>query len=267
MRIFKYWKKVTKELNIHGTKQPSSSYGGSNLSIEDAVSDGMKRLQVAQNIINNTTQQLEAYEADIIEEVIDEIDRNNIITRNRYGALVLNCKNLMFIDVDDYAPQLNFFNLFKKKKSKKEIILERIEKTILTLNDLNLDFRIYETFNGYRIIVTGKSFEPRTAESKTLMNKFYADPLYKTLCEKQNCYRARLTPKPYRMKIKAHKVIFPERNDSQQADHNNWVQYYESESSQFSSCYFIKSYGVNTNNTIINYHDKMTNTIAKKKLA
>lgn len=268
MRVFKYWKKETQSLNILGTLQPSSSYGGSNLSLEDASNEAFRKLKKAQDIINGIAQKDGSYETDIIEEIIDEIDSNNIVTRNRYGALVLNSDNLMFIDVDDYPKTYNILGIiFGKKKTKKENILAGIEKTITKFGHENLGFRIYETFKGYRIIVTGKKFNAQSKESADLMNAFYADRLYQMLCKKQNCYRARLTPKPYRMKFKAHKVIFPNRTDIQEGEHKSWVERYNEESNKYSSCHFIKSYGMHTTNQIIEYHDRMTNTRQKKLLA
>jgi hypothetical protein len=268
MRIFKFWKKETKQLNIKGVLQPSTAYGGSNLSVEDAKKDAENRLQIAQDIINGVAQ--ESYEADIVEEVIDEIDKDNLITRNRYGALVLNAKNLMFIDIDDYqgSQPFSFSNLFgKKRKNKKELILSKIEKAAANPAYNNLGFRVYETFKGYRVIVSGKNFDPRSAESKNMMNAFCADNLYQYLCIKQNCYRARLTPKPYRMKFKAHKIIFPERTETQQAEYQQWVEQYNKESNNYSSCWFIANYGVNTAGRVIQYHDKVTQATQHKKLA
>jgi len=62
---------------------------------------------------------------------------------------------------------------------------------------------------GARVIVLGRNFDPRDRETKKMMDGFNCDPLYTRLCLKQGCYRARLTPKPYRMKMQAYKVRFP----------------------------------------------------------
>lgn len=269
MRIFKFWKKENTQLKIDGTLQPASAYGGSNISIEDAQADAKNRLKKAQDIIDGIAMR-ESYQADIVEEIIEEIDAENIITRNRYGALVLNAKNLMFIDIDNYQGKhtFTFFGLFgKKKKTQKELILDKIEETIANPAYSRLGFRIYETFKGYRVMVTGKNFSPTSEESKSIMKDFSADELYQYLCIKQNCYRARLTPKPYRMNLKSHKTIFPERTAAEQNEHQDWVEKYNAESNNYSSCWFIKSYGPAYSSGVIQYHDRITKTAPHKKLA
>lgn len=100
MRIFKYWTSITTEIIIGDQKQESKVYGGSNQSIKEAFEDAKRRLLQVPKLINGEIQREQDYEADIIEEIFDQIDDNNIVTRNRYGALVLNSKNIMFIDVD-----------------------------------------------------------------------------------------------------------------------------------------------------------------------
>ena len=150
MRIFKYWIEHSKTLNIDGLKQVSKAFGGSNISESDAKKDAEKKLDRTQKIINGELRKDEDYEADIIEEIIEKIDDNNIVTRNRYGALVLNSKSLMFIDIDDYSKSL-FDLLFRKEKSQKELMLKKIEKTIQKKSYSDFGFRIYETHKGFRV--------------------------------------------------------------------------------------------------------------------
>ncbi|MGJ8685662.1 MAG: hypothetical protein ACSHWW_13610 [Nonlabens sp.] len=258
MRIFKYWKQHTKVLFIDGTQQPSTAYGGSNLSESDALQDAEFKLMKAQQIINGELYKDTDYEADIMEEIIDTIDENNIITRNRYGALVLNSKNLMFIDIDDYFK--SFTDLFfRSKLSQKELMLRKIEKTASKSAFKHLGFRVYETHKGYRVLVTNKDFDARSWESKSMMKNFNADYLYRWLCIKQNCYRARLTPKPHRIKQKRIKVIFPDRTTLQQQELTNWLNDYDQKSQDYSSCHLVKEIGNVRMNDAIEYHDRVTN--------
>ena len=69
-------------------------YVGSNHCEHDAERDAEKGAKSLAGRINQGIRYGSDYEADIVEEIIDEIDENNIVTRNRYGALVLNSKNL-----------------------------------------------------------------------------------------------------------------------------------------------------------------------------
>jgi hypothetical protein len=257
MRIFKYWVEHSKELNIDGIKQPSKVFGGSNVSEFEAIKDAENKLSNVQRIINGELEKDKEYEADILEEIIEKIDDVSVVTRNRYGALVLNTKELMFIDVDHYSKTVFDF-IFRRKYSLKELMLRNIEKTANKKIYADFGFRVYETANGFRILITNKAFAPRSQESKRIMSDFNSDYLYRWLCVKQNCYRARLTPKPYRVKQKKIKVIYPNRNELQQQELLNWVNEYEQKNKSFSTCRLVKEYGRTRMNKVIEYHDKIT---------
>lgn len=267
MRIFKYWAEVTEDLEVGQTTQKSTSFGGSNISVEDAKNDAKKRLRSIQEIILGRRPKTESYEANILEEIVNVINSENIITRNRYGALILNCKNLMFIDVDQYSKTLLDL-LFRKKMTKKALTLAKILTVAKQTKYSHLGFRIYETCQGYRIIVTNQKFDPRSTESQKLMKVFKADRLYGFLCKKQNCYRARLTPKPYRIKQKGIKVIFPNRSTEQEVFLREWISEYNSKLKKYSVCKLIEQIGsVNSNERIIKLHDQLTGIERSGKLA
>lgn len=195
------------------------------------------------------------------------INSENIITRNRYGALILNCKNLMFIDVDQYSKTLLDL-LFRNKMTRKDLTLAKILTVAKQAKYSHLGFRIYETCQGYRIIVTNQKFDPRSTESQKLMKAFKADRLYGFLCWKQNCYRARLTPKPYRIKQKGIKVIFPNRSPEQEVLLRKWISAYNLKLEKYSVCALIEQIGVvNSHERIIEIHDQLTRTGMSKKLA
>lgn len=259
MRIFKYWVEHTKTLVIDDLRQPSKIYGGSNISESEAIKDAERKFQNAQKKINNQLGRDDSYEVDIREEIIEEIDSENIVTRNRYGALVLNSKNMMFIDIDEYTRSI-WDMLFNRSKTQKEFMLAHIEKTTQRIEYADFAFNIYETHKGYRVLVTNQTIDPRSEKSRKMMKAFHADRLYRYLCVYQNCYRARLTPKPHRIKQKRIHVIFPNRNAEGQMKLDNWIRSYDERSKTFSTCRFIKSIGnASLNNKIIKFHDDRCN--------
>lgn len=266
MKFYKYWVKETATLQVNGEPQKSTCFGGSNISMEDARLNAKEKLQKVQARINGSSEQEEEYQVSIREEIITTIDEHNIITRNRYGALVLNSENTCFVDIDE--PRLSFWqSLFGHgKHSKKELIIQMIEKKAAKppLNALN--YRIYETHSGIRLIISGKPLQPSSAESKALLKAFNSDWLYQILCVKQDCYRARLTPKPYRIKCKAHRVTFP-RDQEQQSLLEQWVKSYEQHSAKFGVCKFVKQIGDEIPNKIIKFHDAETRAYKSIKLA
>jgi hypothetical protein len=61
-------------------------------------------------------------------------------------------------------------------------------------------YRVYRTHSGCRVVCTSRRF-PRTQDNypaDRLMRFLRADRHYMELCQAQKCYRARLTPKPWR---------------------------------------------------------------------
>ncbi len=120
------------------------------------------------------------------------------ITRNSYGASVLNAYRMLFVDVDTRADP-------SRKTAGPEAIVE--EKTALSLLEQlvaerpELSFRIYATHSGLRYLCTSHPFDPAAPDTLDLMRRLRADPRYVTLCRVQKCFRARLTPKPWRCHV------------------------------------------------------------------
>ncbi len=96
-----------------------------------------------------------------------------------------------------------------------------------------MGIRVYETHSGIRLILGIQMADPGSPESRKLLRSFHADRLYVDLCARQNCYRARLTPKPYRIKMKSMRLRYPyEEKDREPID--AWVKEYTARSQGFS---------------------------------
>ncbi|MDR2673591.1 MAG: hypothetical protein LBC18_01650, partial [Opitutaceae bacterium] len=120
------------------------------------------------------------------------------ITRNSYGASVLNAHRVMFVDVDtDASPD---------DGSPERVVSQ--EEALGALVDMvarrpELAFRVYATRAGLRYLCASRLFDPLSEESAQILESLRADRRYATLCRVQKCYRARLTPKPWRcLKLK-----------------------------------------------------------------
>jgi len=266
MRTYKFWQKIQGTLIIDGRPKQASFLGGSNNSKFDAERSARKRLEAVQRRIDGKEEEIEEYRVEIKEEVITELDSKNVVTRNRYGALVLNSEQTMFIDIDQ--PPFSLLNLFlfwKKKGTAKERILDMIRKK--AKNYPRLDFRVYETQKGVRVIVTGQDFDGASKEAQNLMRQFNSDHLYSLLCAKQECFRARLTPKPYRMKCKTRKIVFPRDTIQENIEHDAWVAQYESHSTRFATCKFLENVGSASETRLVRYHDELTKAHSSLKLA
>jgi len=264
MKIYKYWAVEKQKIMIDHAEQVINCYGGSNISVEEARSRAREKAEKIQRQIAGEKHVFDRYEAEIREEILQTIDDHSAITRNRYGAQVLNTENLMILDID--KPKATG-GLFKKKDTRppKDQIFEMV-RNLATTKYRDYGFRTYETYQGARVIVLGGSFDPRNGETKKMMDEFNCDPLYTTLCNKQGCFRARLTPKPYRMKMRPYKVNFP--RDDVDTKFQQWLAQYESESRNFNVCKFIEQAGAGQSiNDVVMLHDEITGVGYSQKLA
>ena len=94
-----------------------------------------------------------------------------------------------------------------KQESKQKIMtmLESIDPFMIDLlkkrvaSHINEQFRLYKTPAGFRIIVTHDTVLPNNEVVAEWFAYFHADANYARLCQTQQCFRARLTAKPWRM--------------------------------------------------------------------
>lgn len=266
MKLFKIWTSEKGKIVIDGEEKEVTCYGGSNVSIEDAQLRAREKIERLQRKINKDRQVLTDYEVEIREEILQIVNEKSIITRNRYGAQVLNAESLMFLDID--KPRTTFGSLFRKsdRQQDKLKIFEMIRKLGTSPRYSMFGFRLYETFQGARVIVLGKEFAPRDSATLSLMREFNCDPLYVSICRKQNCFRARLTPKPYRIKMQAYKVQYPREGDD--PAFQNWLREYEYQSRNFSTCNFIEQVGSSQAEVeAVRVHDKITGATVNRALA
>lgn len=214
------------------------------------------------------------YRRPICEEILRELAPDNVVTRNHYGAEVLNSTSICFIDVDYIAWTFrdilrNIFGHYGVE-----------EKTLATAKMLaakpenaGLGFRIYRTAAGMRVIVTGDGLEPGSDRVHQLFAAFHADPRYARLCDLQKCFRARLTPKPFRIRARhAEKLgrfpAFPYANESDRQESEVWVADYNDRSERYGVCLFLQSFGRNAeDDPIVAFHDEATHAYRQKPLA
>ena len=264
MKYFKYWVEKPFQISIDNRIENIKILSGSNLSKDEAYKTAsVQAKRIEQRIANRTRK--EEYSTSIKEHVAEIIDESNIITICRYGAKILNTTEYTVFDLDDYP--VDFFDLFKplKKLTKKERIVYKFEERIRKYPALGSDFRIYETAKGIRVI--GKAYiNPTSKDYFKIQRKLNVDWLYMQLSRKQECYRARLTPKPYRMKIRTIKIKSP--LDCETDHYIDWSREYALKSRNFTVVKLIKSLGNDfSHDRVIKIHDKICNAYKNYKLA
>lgn len=258
MKIFKYWASEKVRTDVYGEIKEFNIYGGSNISTADAAQNAIQKAELIKRKIEGDRSAFEEYEVDIREEILQVVDDKNIITRNRYGAQVLNTEYMLILDIDKPKPA-GLMGLFKKAsgESDKDKIFNMARTQAASPKYAGLGFRLYETYQGARVIVTGRDFNARDSSTFELMKDFNTDPLYAAICRKQGCFRARLTPKPNRIQMKAYKVKYPRSEPDALFD--LWLRDYEQASRSFSVCRFVEQIGSSFGTSeALRLHDEIT---------
>ena len=128
--------------------------------------------------------------------------------------------------------------------------------------------RVYRTKAGYRLMLLNCDTEGKY--SRELMKAFHADPIYADLCRVQNCYRARLTPKPHRIRQRKIRFNYPETDAEVLETQRQWLEEYNAKIANFATCHYIGSLnGPNgiAANEAARYHDERTNAMSNLPLA
>jgi hypothetical protein len=84
---------------------------------------------------------------------------------------------------------------------------------------------------------------PESTESRHLLEQFGADALYQKLCRTQECYRARLTPKFWRLGADGPPNRFPWEMPEHEQTYREWLVSYEKLCEASATCRFIEQTG------------------------
>ena len=284
MKFYKYWAQGEATVQRDGRPWKLRAYGGSNEGIGDAQRRAREVAERAAAAVERGRPPVSYGYADrpLREEIVEEISGANgpsaVITRNSYGALVLNTSRAMFVDVDDSptgmraggGPPLGELlrNLWAglrgkgsiAKSSRDEQTLGRFEDAVSSHPGMGL--RIYRTAGGFRLLVTSATFDPMTAETNALLSAFGSDPLYTRLCKVQECFRARLSAKFWRCGAARPPSRFPWPGAAEEAEYRKWEQDYHRKANRYATCELVKTIGELTVHgevePILETHDRLT---------
>ncbi len=108
------------------------------------------------------------------------------------------------------------------------------------------NFRLYETPAGLRLLATHQTFAPQSAEVAACFKALGTDPIYAQMCIKQNCFRARVSAKPWRIGItenlRPRPGVWPVQ-EQHMPMREAWVREYEAKASAFAACKFVEQIG------------------------
>ena len=218
------------------------------------------------------------------EEIVQPVrygdDEIALITRNSYGVLVLNCTSVCFVDVDfpkvRSRGMLDTVLLLLSPKRRRLPVRAGQEATVQTIIDWAernpmRSFRMYRTLAGLRLLFTDRLYDPKSDETAGLLKELGSDPLYSRLTLNQECFRARLTPKPWRCGCRKPPNRYPwDTPDAEQA-YRKWQGHYEAKSEPYTACHLIDTWGDGPASehigAIMSLHDRYACCAPEVKLA
>lgn len=210
------------------------------------------------------------------EEIVREVAVGDapaamVLTRNRYGALVLNTDDVLILDID--LPPRGVLRRLAMRlglaRDPEVVARERLQQ--LLAQHPRLAFRLYRTAAGLRAIELNQALAAASPEAEALMTAAGADPLYTRLCRAQQSYRARLTPKPWRCGATVPPASFPRDGAPLQQAFERWRADYERRAQGHAVCAFVDTLGTpapaSHNRALVELHDRETRATSALPLA
>jgi len=192
-----------------------------------------------------------------------------VVTRNRYGAPVLNARALAMIDIDlPEEPPARGFAFWKRPPDPAEEALAKLRNW--HQRNPRTSLRVYRTPKGFRVLRTDAEVPAESPEAEQLLAELGNDKLYAALCKRQQCFRARLGPKPWRAQLRLPPGMFPREGEAQ-ARFESWLLEYEVVSAMHAACRFQETLGedniAGTLRRLVSAHDEMSGALSERPLA
>ncbi|MGV3756951.1 MAG: AtpZ/AtpI family protein [Verrucomicrobiota bacterium] len=138
----------------------------------------------------------------------------------------------------------------------------------------NWTLRVYRTPAGLRVLAVHRTFAPDAPEVALLFKWLKVDPVYVKMCQRQQCFRARVSPKPWRIGVASHMKPrsgrWPPRPESMSV-RREWIETYEQKSTEFSACRFERETGKGVMNRdvdkVIFLHDELSRALTGLPIA
>lgn len=262
MLIPRYWSKAeTQATKPSGEALPLACWRWSDVSLADAQKLAREAAERVAARIRRGDPFPDRYgygSRPLREEVVRDMDDGNgermaAITRNSYGALILNTARVLFIDVDlkETKPAGSLWtwiaSLFGRPSSAAtdaggpEAAIAKVRQWTQTHHSWG--FRVYRTRAGLRYLATHALFAPGETDSEAAMQALDCDPAYLKLCRAQQSFRARLTPKPWRCGVRLPPTHFPWESEREERAIRTWEASYAKGADGYATCKLVGTFG------------------------
>jgi len=235
MRIPKFWRRFEGDVEKpDGGALHVFAWGWSESSAGEADAHARERFQSMQQRVSSGLDLPKGYgygSRPVREQILREMTGaggsvDALLTRNTYGSVVLNAARAMFIDVDAAGAAAR--------------ALDQVRGALPAAGLGSV--RLYRTAGGFRLLATDRTFTPGSSEAEAAMRAVGADPQFVQLCKVQDSFRARLTPKPWRVGHPAPPGDFP-RDAHVQRAFDEWLQKYDRAAASKATCQFVETIG------------------------
>lgn len=257
MKIAKYWARGTGSAqDPRGKWMKLDVWQWSDVSLVDAAQQAQNRVKALVDRVKSG-ERLNRYtygEHPLREEVLqtlhdDQGRESGVITRNGYGAAVLNASNVMFVDIDlkedgalqGLSARVQQLRGQTPPPTVEEQAVAKVEQWMA--RNVGLGMRVYRTRGGLRCLITNELFDPTAESTRQMLRELNSDPLYVRLCKDQSCFRARLSPKPWRCKLGTPPTRYPWENANAELRFRRWDEKYQVTSSRYAVCRLLKQIG------------------------
>jgi hypothetical protein len=106
--------------------------------------------------------------------------------------------------------------------------------------------RLYRTPSGFRLLAMHRLFKPDEPEALEFFRAVGTDKTYVRMCVNQQCFRARVSPKPWRVGISQHirprPGVWP-INPERLPERRSWIEAYEKASKGSAACQYMEIIG------------------------
>lgn len=248
MRFPSFWARAT-----HG---PATVWGWSDTSPEEARASAAEKAQRLADRLRRGERPAAQWgyypDRPLREPVIRELAGPDgtvaaLVTRNAYGAEILNAADALFADIDLPEPRPPGFlaRLLGARPPApgeptpaESAALARA--TAWVAAHPGWSWRAYRTARGLRLLATHRVFDPAEPVVAEVFAHLDVDPLYRRLCLAQRCFRARLTPKPWRIGIATAPPAWPWSGSAEERTFIAWDRAYRAAATRYATCELVR---------------------------
>lgn len=289
MKIARFWvRESAKLLDNDGVEVSTTAWGWSSDNVEEARDRAKVAAERVVRYLARSTEPENSWFAEYQyfggrpprEEILQEFhdasgETSATITRNIYGSTVLNCRDLMFIDIDCCEPPAllrwvrAMLGIHRPTRRSEAGAMENI-RYWSNVNPQTA-MKVYRTAAGLRVAIVDRVIRSNDPDVHGILKELDSDPRYRLLCDAQQCFRARLSPKPWRIGVEMLRERYPFDDAAAEATYRDWQRRYDAAAPRYATCQFVERLGPPTIDStlapLIELHDAMTGASNRLPLA